>query len=171
METINWEAVSAISEALGLVVVVSSLIFVGFQIRQSAHATRAASMANIMDRLIDFYMDLSSNDNLAQIAWNSGQEPDVLEDIERWRFHMLFYGAFYAWHNAYYQWRIGAFDTKAWSSYKKLMINVLHGREVRDAWDGRKSLFPEDFQVYVEKEILDQPRDPNFKLPGDYSTG
>ena len=36
MEAINWEALQAISEALGLVVVIASLIFVGLQVRQNS---------------------------------------------------------------------------------------------------------------------------------------
>ena len=48
MEAINWVAVQAVSEALGLIVVIGSLLFVGFQIRQNAQATRAASMNNVM---------------------------------------------------------------------------------------------------------------------------
>ena len=35
MEAFNWQALQAISETLGLIVVVSSLVFVGFQVRQS----------------------------------------------------------------------------------------------------------------------------------------
>ena len=41
MEAINWEAVSAVSEALGLIVVFGSLIFVGLQIRQSTDVAKA----------------------------------------------------------------------------------------------------------------------------------
>ena len=76
MEAINWEAVQAVSEALGLIVVVGSLIFVGFQIRQNAQATRAASMNNIMGSWFDMYMRVSENDKLAEVVWNGAQDPN-----------------------------------------------------------------------------------------------
>ena len=67
---VNWQAISALSEASGVIVIAISLIFVGFQIRQNAQATRAASMNNIMENWSDKLLMLSENENFATVLWN-----------------------------------------------------------------------------------------------------
>jgi len=36
----------------------------------------------------------------------------------------------------------------------------------RAVWDEGKLMLPEDFQMYVETEILTQSPDPDYKMPG-----
>ena len=166
MESINWDAVSAISEALGLIVVVSSVLFVGFQIRQNATATRAATMNHIMDGWSESYARLSENENLAELTWTGAKDPDAVTGVNRWRFSLYLTGVFYGWHNSYYQWRIGAYGSDAWSSQTSAMSNLLSLPGVLATWHERKGALPEDFQMYVETEILSKPPDPNYKLSG-----
>ena len=163
---VNWEAISALSEAFGVIAVVASLIFVGYQIRQNARATRAASMNNIMDKWGEFYLRSSENDNLAAVVWNGVQDAKALTGVDRWRLSMALTGFFYFWNNAYYQWTIGVYESKAWSAQAKFMTNLLSLPGARAVWDERKRMLPEDFQMYVETEILTQSPDPDYKLPG-----
>ena len=155
MEAINWEAVQAVSEALGLIVVIGSLIFVGFQIRQNAKATRAASMNNIMESWGEAYTRISENENLAEIVWSGAQDPNQLSDVPRWRFALFVNGIFYSWHNAYYQWTIGTYEAQAWAGQADLMTNILHLPGIRTIWDERKQTLPKDFQILLHRYRLD----------------
>jgi len=98
---VNWEAISAVSEAFGVIAIVISLVFVGFQIRQNVQATRAASMDNIMEKWGEFYLRLSENDNLAAVVWNGVQDAKALVGVDRWRLSMALTSFFYFWNNAY----------------------------------------------------------------------
>lgn len=61
MEAINWDAISAISESLGLIVVVGSVLFVGFQIRfarlAAADMTRQARSQGVRDQNLAMVTD------------------------------------------------------------------------------------------------------------------
>ncbi len=163
---VNWEAISALSEAFGVVAVVASLIFVGFQIRQNAQATRAATMASVMDQWAHNYQSLSENENLAEVVWTGAQDPNAVSGVDRWRLSLSCSGFFQYWHNAYYQWTIGAYESKAWYAQTKFMINLLSLPGARAVWEERKLALPEDFQKYVETEILTKSPDPSYKLAG-----
>ena len=163
---VNWAAVAALSEAFGAIAVAASLVFVGFQIHQSAQATRAASMNNIMDKRGEFYLRYSENENLAEIVWTGVQDAKALSGIDRWRFSMALTGVFHNWHNDYYQWTIGAYESKAWSAQAKFMINLLSLPGARAVWDERKLMLPKNFQMYVETEILTKSPDPDYQIPG-----
>ena len=163
---VNWEAISAVSEAFGVIAIVISLVFVGFQIRQNVKATRAASMDNIMEKWGEFYLRLSENDNFAAVIWNGVQDAKALVGVDRWRLSMALTSFFYFWNNAYYQWMTGAYDSRAWYAQTKFMTNLRSQPGARAVWDERKGMLPEDFQMYVKTEILTKSPDPDFKIPG-----
>ena len=82
MEPINWEAVSAIAEALGVIVVVASLIFVGFQIRQNTQATKVAAIQNITSDIRAFNYEIGANGEFADIFYNGLIHPWTLATSE-----------------------------------------------------------------------------------------
>jgi hypothetical protein len=166
MEAINWQAIQAISETLGLIVVVGSLVFVGFEVRQSVKATRAATMNNIMGAWGDVYRGFSESENIAEVIWKGVQDPAVLSEPDQWRYSLQIAGLFHNFHNAHYQWKIGAYDDGAWSAQAEFLTNLLSLPGVRSVWDERKRMLSKDFQVYVDTQILTKDADKDYKLTG-----
>ena len=109
---------------------------------------------------------LSENENFATVLWNGSQDANAVSGVDRWRLSLAFGGIFHGWHNSYYQWTIGAYESKAWSAQTKFMRNLLTLPGARAMWDERKGMLPEDFQTYVETEILTKSPSTHFKLPG-----
>jgi len=166
MEAINWDAVGALSEAFGVIAVVASLIFVGFQIRHNAQATKTASVNNIMGAWCDMYLRFSENENYASTIWNGSQDPTSLSGVDQWRLSMAFTAFFQLFHNAYYQWKAGAYESKEWYAHMQFLRNILTLPGAQVAWKERKSIMPDDFRIYVEEKVLTKAPDPNYKLPG-----
>ena len=166
MEAINWQALQAISETLGLIVVVGSLVFVGFEVRQSAKATRAATMNNIMGSWGEVYRGFSESENVAEIIWRGVQDPSALSEVEQWRYSLQIAGLFHNFHNAHYQWKIGAYDDGAWFAQAEFLTNLLSLPGVLDVWEKRKRMLSQDFQVYVDTQILTKSADSDYKLEG-----
>jgi len=166
MEAINWQALQAISETLGLIVVVGSLVFVGFEVRQSVKATRAATMNNIMGSWGEVYRGFSETENVAEIIWRGVQDHAALSEVEQWRYSLQIAGLFHNFHNAHYQWKIGAYDDGAWSAQAEFLTNLLSLPGVRDVWEKRKRMLSRDFQVYVDTQILTKEADSDYKLEG-----
>ena len=149
----NWDAIGAIGEVVGALLVVGSLLFVGFQIRQSVRETRAASMNNIMSGWCDWYQRLSEDAELSEIVQKGAEDMSSLTDLERFRFVVLLTGNFRAWHNAWYQWRLGVYDAESWESQMRTIMGFLSMPGARAVWDERKFILPEAFQSYVEVEV------------------
>ena len=166
METFNWQALQAISETLGLIVVVGSLVFVGFEVRQNAKATRAATMNNIMGSWSDVYRGFSETENIAEIVWTSVQDPKSLSEVSLWRFSLQLTGLLHNFHNAHYQWKIGAYDEDTWVAQAEFLTNLLSLPGMRAVWDERKSMLSKDFQIYVDTQILTKSPDQDYKLTG-----
>ena len=73
METINWDAVAALSEALGVIVVVASLIFVGVQMRQNTLAIKLTAAQAVSERNTNWARLIPENEHLAEILWEGLQ--------------------------------------------------------------------------------------------------
>jgi hypothetical protein len=150
-----------ISEAVGLVAVVASLIFVGFEIRQNAAATRAATVESI---------------NAYWLEWNLAMiDPAVWAGVERvWKLDdptqarpvdlaaagSVARGLFGAWANAHHQYRTGHLDDAWWDATARQIRMHLDGsfgtlwqRFVLFQWGENKAAFPVALQTHVDSVI------------------
>jgi hypothetical protein len=166
MTPINWEAVQAVSETLGLIIVVSSLIYVGLEVRQNAKATRAATMNNMMNAWGDAYRGLRDSQNVGRLVWTGAQNPSELSGADRWRFSAQIAALFHNFQNAHYQWKLGVYDEDSWVAQSRYLANLMSLPGIRATWDERKEMFSSDFRIFVETQTLKTQPDENYRLAG-----
>jgi hypothetical protein len=166
MEPINWEAVQAVSETLGLLIVVGSLIYVGTEVRQNAKATRAATMNNMMNAWGDAYRGFSESENIGRLVWTGAQDPNELSGAERWRFSIQIAALFHNFQNAHYQQKLGVYDEEVWAAQSHYLTNLMSLPGIRATWDERKQMFSKDFRDFVETHTLKTLPDDSYRLAG-----
>ena len=166
METINWEAIQAISETLGLIIVISSLIYVGREVGQNAKAKRAETMNNMMISWAEAYRGLSDTESIGNIIWTGVQDPSELSGADRWRFSIQISALFHNYQNAHYQWRIGVYDENSWEAQSHYFVNMMSLPGIRAIWEERKEMFSKNFREYVETQTLKAAPDENYRLAG-----
>jgi hypothetical protein len=111
--TINWTAISTISELVGAVVVVVTLCYVAVQIRQNTNAILANSRQGLLDAdlgLISDFIGYAVDPHLI------GDEVKLTPEDERRFIWLLVKGLRireFAWH----QYKSGSLDEKSWQSY------------------------------------------------------
>jgi hypothetical protein len=111
--TMNWEAISTISELVGVVVVVVTLCYVAVQIRQNTNAILANSRQTLLDAdlgLISDFIDHAIDPHLI------GDEVKLTPEDER-RFTWLLVKAVRIREFAWHQYKAGNLDEKSWQSY------------------------------------------------------
>ena len=54
-------------------------------------------------------------------------------------------------------------DDRFWQSYKHLMIDLVNQPGTKAHWQARKHWMTDDFQYFVDDEILDAPTTPGYK--------
>ena len=67
----NWEAVSAVAEWLGVILVVVSLGYVAFQIRQNTNTVRASTELETGRQWSEFHARIAHSEDMADI-WDKG---------------------------------------------------------------------------------------------------
>ena len=166
MVAIDWQAVQAISESLGLIIVIGSLIFLGLEVRHSTKVTKAATMNDIMNSWRDAYRGLSESENVGALVWTGVQDPGALSGADRWRFSMQIAALFHNFQNAHYQWKLGVYHEESWQAQSVYLANLMSLPGMLAVWYERKLMFSSDFRSHVETQTLKNPPDESCKLAG-----
>jgi hypothetical protein len=133
--TVDWAAVSAVAEVIGVVVVVVSLVFVGLQVRQNTRAIETNSRQGILDAdlaLISGYITHSVDPHLI------GDDVKLSPEDER-RFVWMLIKAIRIREFAWQQYRAGMLDEESWLSYMAPvagMFSTARGKVVLDFYTG-----------------------------------
>lgn len=111
--TMNWEAISTISELIGALAVVATLGYVAIQIRQSTNAILAHSRQTLLDADIGLITDFLEHGIDPHLL---GDEVKLSPQDER-KFTWLLIKALRIREFAWHQYKSGNLDEKSWQSY------------------------------------------------------
>ena len=155
----NWEAISAIADIIGVIAIVVSLIYVSIQIRQNTKVARAATRQAIADSTESLGNDLLNSAEMAEIFVKhmNGEE---LEPPEYLRLQARCYRDMQHWENIHYQFCEGLVTPDQWKGFRKNLITLLGIEAYRDYWENEASHFSERFQaemLSVIKECQSKP--------------
>lgn len=85
----NWDAVSAIAEAIGVVAVVVSLLYVGYQVRQNTIQLRQDNMRHLVRGTLDVNWYYHRNEEVFDVFRRGVQSFDRLEPQAKAIFHSI----------------------------------------------------------------------------------
>ena len=80
----DWSAVSAIAEVLGVIGVVITLLYVSRQIRDNTNSIRRATTHDALGSIAEFNQFIASDPDLVELFWRGARLPESLND-EEWR--------------------------------------------------------------------------------------
>ena len=113
METTLSEWAS-IAEIVGAVAVTVSLVFVGFQIRKNAVATRAATLQSSVSYDVHILTTVGATPGAAAALYGFSFEPRQLDAEQRMQGLWLFASTVRHWENLYLQRLSGTLSADAW---------------------------------------------------------
>ncbi len=146
----SLEQASYLSQIVGVVAVVASLIFVGVQLRQNSLAVRAAASqahSAIYHQITSSIVDDAS---FARIWRLAGEQFDSLEPDERVRFFAFTTILFRYYESSYVQWRRGQLDDEHWHTIVQQLTGSRGSPGIAEWWKRRKSWHSPAFQRWYE---------------------
>ena len=81
----NWEAISAIGQIIGVLAVVISVLYLAREVLSSARATRISSERSLSDIFIRFSQQLAEHSYLSELFYSGIRDFDSLKGAERLR--------------------------------------------------------------------------------------
>ena len=164
----NWEEIEAISELVGAIGVVVTLIYLAFQIRRNTKAIRLDTAHDIMEEIRSIYALMAEHDELAALVHKAATDHESIDGAEKVRWYALNMNFLRAVENAYIQWTEGVLDSRVWVGVKQQTMDYTRLPGFQEFWSNRRHWFAKSFQRFFEREIINPPKSAEVPMPGDY---
>lgn len=151
----NWDAIGAISESLGALGVIASLIYLATQMRNNTIASAVEAKLTTTRFLTDFNRDLINNPELYDLWDRGGRDLASLDRRESIRFSNLNLNAFWFFSAGHYQKRVGTLSDNDFYEMESIMAFWISRPGVREWWMkyGRQRCNP-DFVSYLNEKYI-----------------
>jgi hypothetical protein len=146
----NWEALGAISELLGAVGVIASLIYVGIQVRQNTRSMRAATYDSLVRSNGHWLAPLVQDAALAASFEVAVENWTDVAEVQRPRLMYLLTQLFRHWENAFFQHQQGALAPNLWLTWQGIILSYFHQPGIQEWWQLRRSAYSTEFREFLE---------------------
>jgi hypothetical protein len=153
----NWDALSAISQLVGSIAVVLSVLYLALQVHRSTRVAKLATQDAAATALREVTKPFMENAELERI-WRIG-----LEDIgslsveERARFFHAAYQFLKAFETIHYHYFYGMMDKQLFEGWHGLLRHYIAAPGMAQYWKLRPEVFSERFRNFVNS--LEPPRE------------
>ena len=147
----NWDAISAIAERIGVVLIVGSMIYVARQLSQTNTMMRVNAASERLERDYDIVEPIIESRELAEIWLKGGSEYESLGPADQQRLLFLERRAIMLWHHQYLLRQQGLMPDASW--YETVWIIKTLGRRqvIREAWRIFGEGFETEFQEFINE--------------------
>ncbi len=153
----NWEAISAISQMVGSVAVVFSVLYLAMQVHRSNRVAKLAAQDAAATALRDVTKPFAENAELARI-WRLGLEDlHALSAEDQARFFHSTYQFLKAYETIHFHHVYGLMDEQIWQGWCALLQHYIASPGIEHYWRLRHDLFSMRFQKFIE--TLDRPKE------------
>lgn len=151
----SWDAISAISQMIGSVAVVFSVLYLAIQVHRSTNLAKLAAQDAAAAALREVTKPFAENAELARI-WRIGLEDlHSLSAEEQARFFHSTYQFLKAFETIHFHHVYGLMDNQIWQGWCGLLEHYIASPGIDHYWTRRRELFSTRFQVFIDS--LDRP--------------
>jgi hypothetical protein len=144
---------SFVSQIIGAVAVVLSLIFVGVSIQQNTRAIRLSTAQNFQADFRQHELASAQSSDLMDIMYRIDQSLEVTP-VEAERARAFSSAILRAWANAYFQYENGVLDHELWEGQAHRMARTwARFRALRDVWAEDEDMFQPGFVEFMHKNV------------------
>ena len=151
----NMDQLANLAEILGGIAVISSLIYVGAQIRQNTRATQAATTHELTKSFNAVVSKIVEDPEMARI-WTQqsrGMANLSVEDLQR--LVPLTIMILRTFEDIYQQHHLGQMHPDIWAGWKNFMSAVACNPGIQHQWQERSFFYSPGFQHFMEELELD----------------
>ena len=146
----SWDAISAISQLVGSIAVVLSVLYLAVQVHQSTRVAKLGTQDAAAAALRDVTKPFMENAELERI-WRVGLEDlGALSLEERTRFFHAAYQFLKAFETIHFHYAYGLMDKQLWKGWQGLLRHYVAAPGIIHYWKLRPDVFSERFRKFVD---------------------
>ena len=161
----NWEALGAIGEIVGAVVVVLTLGYLAVQMRQNTRAVRVASFHQVADSFSAVSLAVVQDPTLVSLLMRVSVNPENLAREEHARLTFFLLTLFRRAESMFFHSEQGTLQRESWHGIRATLADGLSTSLTQRWWSENAHRFNPAFRAYVEAELLGKGDPRSFSLP------
>ena len=154
----------AISEMVGAIAIVVSLIYVGVQLRQNTRATRVSTSQAFIQIHGEEADPIIREPAFRDIYWRGLAGLSNLHGSELAAFGAWTSTTIRGWESYYFQWKARAFEDPIWSGWNHQFLDLFGYPGVQEVWTIRRHHFSDEFREYVGRELAGKQSKPLYAV-------
>ena len=140
---LNWDAIGAIAESLGVIGVIVTVVYVGVQIRHNSQAVQGATEQALMTQEMALYALVAEHANIYR---RGGECIDQLDADEYVVYENLVAAQMSQLYSAFVQFQRGLIPQSVWDAYTADWPDYIAQTGFCHTWDSIKHGWPAEFQ-------------------------
>ncbi|MDP9098668.1 MAG: hypothetical protein M3N48_06695 [Verrucomicrobiota bacterium] len=145
----NWEAISAVSQLVGSLAVVISVLYLAVQLRSSTRVARVAAQDAAAAALRDVTKPFMENAELGRV-WRTGLENlEALSPEDQARFFHAAYQFMKALETIHYHYVYGLLDAQLWEGWRELLRHYVATPGIHYYLTQRGPVFSRRFRQFI----------------------
>ena len=153
MKNLKLSEWASVAEIMAAVVIVISLIYVGFEVNQNTHALRSQIHQNVMAALTDQQHIVVADPEFHRIFVTAETAPSELSAMEWSRFEQFLYGRFGVWEYLHIAIEANTITITEWSSFETYFLSIVCKPGYRRWWQQNHVAHNPEFIAYVDNVI------------------
>ena len=152
----SLEQASYLSQVVAAIAVLTSLVFIGLQIRQNTRSQRVVAVNSLAAAIAAINVPAMESPALGEALSKVFQDWDSATREQRIVAHYFLFSFFKLSESAWYQRRTQVLDEQQWIGWETLLRWTYHSKGVRTGWwPHRKNAYSPEFQAYLARS--DEP--------------
>lgn len=139
-----------IAEIISAFAIILSLIFVGFQLRDNAKATRSATANTTIASMSSWYAGMGQSREASTLFLSAIEDPDAHSREEWYQYVMSMHALMLNFQNSFYLAEEGTLDHEIRDSLTAVIAGVKDQPGFHRYWAQRRDIFFPEFQNYVD---------------------
>ncbi|MDA8965759.1 hypothetical protein N9145_01640 [bacterium] len=150
----NWGALGAISETIGAIGVIASLLYVALQVRANTRASAVEAKLASTRFYAEFLDKLIESPELNDLFSRGRSDFNALERDDQFRFTNLALRAFTIFSANWFQYRQGTLNEQDWFEQMAIVNFWLRGAGIQQWWNKTgRLMFGSDFVNFIDVAI------------------
>lgn len=150
MATLTLEQVYYIGELAGVIALITSLIYVGKQLRQNTEQMRTSAAIVNAQWVSSIQATLLNNRESGECWVKGGSDFNSLDEVDQQRILQFEIGAFTMLAEQFDLWQQGLLPDERWKFQNHFQNHIGQRQSVRAAWKIARDGFPEPFQDWMD---------------------
>lgn len=153
MQSTFLEWLLFILEAISVIAVIISLIYVARQIRQNTEAMRDQAERDVTQALQQFSTFFIHNNEITQIFLTGLQDAEDLSPEDFLRFNALLSYIFSSFETALTYHRRGMYSDENQERYGNVITDLMKNPGIQFWWQQNKAIYSQDVQKFVQRDL------------------